>query len=295
MSVKSEIKIVNIDTSIRQSTSEYNPAEYGKNTEHSRAKRNMSFDMAHNMYKILESGINSVSIPLIKFNDFVKSKHGINLFTDMSHYVGGTRDMTIVVVFAFIEFMRTYDACFSYDKLIGCTSDFNSSGGDKPSWLWTPEDTSDIEKVADEVWVTTPDFYYDKTDEVYKEIVIRNITENSCAYRYIYPNNRANRFFVSGRLNFYADTLKGSSDNVIMFLPMPESDFPWMIEQTIFNPSSKGQKKERAILVNPMGAKGDSIKFDIELNVEDRRIFKDVFLHYWEEYQEKILTISKRK
>jgi hypothetical protein len=157
------------------------------------------------------------------------------------------------------------------------------------TWLWGEHKTKEIESNAREVWIITPDFYWDFTDPVFRNIVKNNIIKG-CVYRYIYLSNEINNGRVEEMLRSYKLLFKKHGVDVKYvlkrnyFLPMKEGDFVWSSEQILFNPFDL---KEEAIMVAIMDVKDKSLKFNIAYGLEKRISFRKQFISIWNKYAEK--------
>jgi len=156
------------------------------------------------------------------------------------------------------------------------------------TWLWNEYKTREIESNAKEVWIITPDFYWDYIDKDFREIVTKNI-ERGCIYRYIYLNNRDNKDKVNEMLRQYKLMFrdKGIDEKFILernyFLPIPEDDFVWSSEQILFNPFDL---KEDAIMVDIMDVKDKSLKYNIAYGTSKRVNFRRQFVSIWNKHSE---------
>ena len=151
-------------------------------------------------------------------------------------------------------------------------------------WLWDKDKTIEVECNSSEIWVLTPDFYYDYIEpEKFKEVRC-NIIEKDCKYRYIYKltEENQNRINESKRIYKMCMEEKGQNANIIdksvMYLPVPPSDFFWTTEQIIFNPF---QLNESAIMVDIMESRDKTTRFNIEMGREKRIEFRSSFINYW--------------
>lgn len=93
-----------------------------------------------------------------------------------------------------------------------------------------------LEKKADEVWIVSPDLYYDTENDVFRNIVKHNL-HKGVKYRYIVPATTS----VSKHIARYQkdQTIPKDLTNE-MFLILPESEFnPFLNELAIYNPKSK--------------------------------------------------------
>ncbi len=93
-----------------------------------------------------------------------------------------------------------------------------------------------LEKKAEEVWIVSPDLYYDTENDVFRNIVKHNL-HKGVKYRYIVPATTS----VSKHLRRYQkdQTIPKDLTNE-MFLILPESEFnPFLNELAIYNPKSQ--------------------------------------------------------
>ena len=91
-----------------------------------------------------------------------------------------------------------------------------------------------LEKKAKEVWIVSPDLYYDTESDEFKNIVTHNL-HNNTKYRYIVPNTTS----VIKHLNKYQKDQTIPKDlSKEMFLLLPPSEFnPFMNELAIYDPN----------------------------------------------------------
>lgn len=245
------------------------------------AKFNISFDIANNMQAIIDSKNSTIE----SINAFF-TKHGIKFNTsDFTKYKEGSRVMSILLLDAFLQHMN-----ISYDELLGRPSARHSSMP-IPSWIWDEEKTMGIEITAKEIWIITPDFYYDVHPE-YRQLVDKNVLENKCMYKYIYKATRQNKVNVNNMFKTFASVLEERND-LVTFLPVEEMDFHWITEQIIFNPNNSSSRK--AIIVNPTGEINIAAKLNIEMSDSDCREFRALFQSYWERSFDNHETFNKWK
>lgn len=158
----------------------------------------------------------------------------------------------------------------------------------KANWLWNENYTRAIEKNAKEVWIITPDFLWDYDDEQFREIVVRNITERGCIYKYIYRNSSDNSEKRNEMERYYKQTFEEQGKDIqqlndqVQFLPVAPDNFFWACEQIIFNPLTS---TERAIMVDVMDVRDRTLKFNIEIGRGKRVIFRNQFISYWNNSQ----------
>jgi len=93
-----------------------------------------------------------------------------------------------------------------------------------------------IEKKAEEVWIVSPDLFYDTENDTFKNIVKHNLHQGK-KYRYIVPATTS----VSKHIRMYQKDQTIPKDQTHeMFLILPESEFnPFLNELAIYNPNSK--------------------------------------------------------
>ena len=93
-----------------------------------------------------------------------------------------------------------------------------------------------LEKKADEVWIVSPDLFYDTENDEFRNIVKHNLHKGK-KYRYIVPATTS----VSKHLTRYQKDQTIPRDQVDeMFLILPCSEFnPFLNELAIYNPNSK--------------------------------------------------------
>lgn len=169
-------------------------------------------------------------------------------------------------------------------KFLGGTLKFSA----KANWLWNENYTRGIEKNASEVWIITPDFLWDYDDEQFRSIVVRNITERGCNYKYIYRNssdniekrNEMERYYKQAFLEQKKDIQQLNEQ--VQFLPVQPDEFYWACEQIIFNPLAS---TERAIMVDVMDVRDRTLKFNIEIGRGKRVVFRNQFISYWNKFQ----------
>lgn len=158
----------------------------------------------------------------------------------------------------------------------------------KANWLWNENYTRAIEKNAKEVWIITPDFLWDYDDEQFREIVVRNITERGCIYKYIYRNSSDNCEKRNEMERYYKQAFDEQGKDIqqlneqVQFLPVVQDDFYWACEQIIFNPLTS---VERAIMVDVMDVRDRTLKFNIEIGRGKRVVFRNQFISYWNNSQ----------
>lgn len=179
--------------------------------------------------------------------------------------------------------------CFSHIEkqllnFLGGTLKFSA----KANWLWNENYTRSIEKNAKEVWVVTPDFLWDFDDEQFHRIVVKNITERGCKYKYIYRETMENRGKRIEMERFYRQDLEARGKDIsrleeqVQFLSVKPDKFFWACEQIIFNPLARN---ERAIMVDVMDVRDRTLKFNIEFGLGKRVTFRNQFISYWNHSQ----------
>ena len=165
-------------------------------------------------------------------------------------------------------------------KFLGGTLKFSA----KANWLWNENYTRGIEKKAKEIWIITPDFLWDYDDEQFREIVVRNITERGCNYRYIYRDSSDNREKRNEMERYYKQAFLEQGKDIqklneqVQFLPVQPDEFYWACEQIIFDPLTSS---ERAIMVDVMDVRDRTLKFNIEIGRGKRVVFRNQFIGYW--------------
>lgn len=169
----------------------------------------------------------------------------------------------------------------------------------KANWLWNENYTRAVEKNAKEVWVITPDFLWDFDDEQFHRIVVKNIVERECKYKYIYRDTRENRDKKDEMERYYRQAFikEGKDvqklDEQVQFLSVRTDKFYWASEQIIYNPLTLD---ERAIMVDIMDVRDRTLKFNIEFGHGKCMTFRKQFISYWNQYQKDLkmkIDISK--
>jgi len=93
-----------------------------------------------------------------------------------------------------------------------------------------------IEKKADEVWIVSPDLYYDTENDEFKNIVKHNL-HRKAKYRYIVP---ATRSVMKHIAKYQKDQTIPKDIAKEMFLILPPTEFnPFLNELAIYNPNGK--------------------------------------------------------
>lgn len=154
----------------------------------------------------------------------------------------------------------------------------------RASWLWNENYTRSIEKNASEVWIITPDFMWDYNDIPFRNIVVKNVTERGCIYKYIFRGSTENILKKDEMIRFYRKVFEQEGkklhdlENQVQFLSVKPDKFYWSSEQIIFNPFALD---ERAILVDAMDVRDRTLKFNIEFGHDKRVTFREQFVSYW--------------
>lgn len=143
------------------------------------------------------------------------------------------------------------------------------------------EALKDIEESAKEVWVATPDFFWDYDNEEWKRHIKGNI-ESGARYIYFFPDTQNLR---AKALDLQRD-VKGRD---VHFFPVPEANFSLLQHETvIYDPLSK----------QPHGVMGDlqymrykkpEEAFDIRLDRQVISNFIEVFKKWLDLYKDKEL------
>lgn len=151
-------------------------------------------------------------------------------------------------------------------------------------WLWDKNKTISVEVSAKEIWIITPDFFYDYNEPEKFVKVQHNILENKCIYYYIYKDTMANNDKIAEMNSVYKKTLirDGKNpdiiDHLLHYLPVAEDAFYWTSEHIIFNP---GELDESAIVVDIMDSTDKSLRFNIEMGRSKRNEFRKQFITFW--------------
>ena len=117
---------------------------------------------------------------------------------------------------------QTADDCYKHIeeqllKFLGGALKFSA----KANWLWNENMTRAVEKSAKEVWVVTPDFVWDFDDEEFHRIVVSNVVDRRCKYKYIYYQTEENDAKIKEMIRFYRKVYK----NDLFLLPcLDETD-----------------------------------------------------------------------
>jgi len=157
------------------------------------------------------------------------------------------------------------------------------------TWLWGEYKTRGVESNAKEIWIITPDFYWDFSDVDFRNIVVNNVIRG-CVYRYIYLDNETNRRNVGEMLRSYKLLFKkkGIGEEFVLkrsyFVAIKEDDFVWSSEQILFDPFGLN---ESAIMVDIMDIKDKSLKYNIAYGRQKRVTFRRQFILIWNKNTEK--------
>jgi len=133
-----------------------------------------------------------------------------------------------------------------------------------------------IEKKAKEVWIVSPDLYYDTENDEFKNIVKHNLHRNA-KYRYIVP---ATKSVMKHITKYQKDQTIPKDVAKEMFLILPPTEFnPFLNELAIYNPNGK----------SPIGCLSvwkecdrddELICFDPKFTKELIKSFKSLWLKY---------------
>lgn len=165
-------------------------------------------------------------------------------------------------------------------NLLGGVLKFSSQS----QWLWNENTTRRIEKSAKEIWIITPDFLWDFDDKEFHAIVMNNVIDRDCKYKYIYKNSENNNLKRDEMLRLCKMYFNKKGKNIldlnnqVQFLPVNSSDFNWSTEQILFNPFSVN---EMAIAVDIMDVRDRTLKFNIEFGLNKRIGFRKQFIDFW--------------
>ncbi|MBT8231546.1 MAG: hypothetical protein HKO66_15095 [Saprospiraceae bacterium] len=133
-----------------------------------------------------------------------------------------------------------------------------------------------LEKKAKEVWIVSPDLYYDTENDEFKNIVTHNL-HNNTKYRYIVPNTRS----VIKHLNKYQKDQTIPKDlTKEMFLLLPPSEFnPFLNELAIYDPN--GSKPVACLAVwRDCNESDEVLSFDKDMTLELVKRFKTLWKKY---------------
>ena len=210
----------------------------------------------------------------IKASEYIESEQHFGFLKNISNHK----------VLAF----RDADECISHIKsqlnnfLGGCLR-FSR----RATWLWNEFTTRNVERDSAEIWIVTPDFYWDFDDSEFRDIVTANVIGRGCKYRYIFKGTESNiervneMYRVYGMLLKQNNTTDGHLDELVKFLPVKPQDFFWSSEQILFNPFTL---KESAIMVDIMDVRDKTLKFNIEYGRHKRVEFRKQFISYWNRF-----------
>jgi hypothetical protein len=133
-----------------------------------------------------------------------------------------------------------------------------------------------LEKNAKEVWIVSPDLYYDTENDEFKNIVSHNL-HSQTKYRYIVPNTTS----VIKHLNKYQKDQTIPIDLAKeMFLLLPPSEFnPFLNELAIYDPNGENPTACLAVW-RECNASDEVISFDKEMTAELVKRFKTLWKKY---------------
>ena len=117
-------------------------------------------------------------------------------------------------------------------------------------------------KKANEIWIVTPNFFWDYQDPEFREIVFDNVAKRKARYLYLYRKSTDNEFRITEMIRDYASELGESWQKFVHYLPIEDQDFVWCTEQILFDPFVAG--KERGIIVDIMDERNKFMKYNIE-------------------------------
>ena len=206
-----------------------------------------------------------------KKSDYIESEEHFRFIEELSRYkVWPFEEHKECVKHLKAQFMNHLGGFFAFSR--------------RATWLWNENVTREIERTAAEVWLVTPDFYWDFDDAEFREIVTENIIRRGTVYRYIYRAEGETDTKSREMSRVYALLMQKAGKpgteltKRLQFLPVKPDDFMWPSEQILFNPF---QLEERAILVDAMDVKDKTRKFNIEFGRRKRLLFRDQFISYW--------------
>ena len=133
-----------------------------------------------------------------------------------------------------------------------------------------------LEKKAKEVWIVSPDLYYDTESDEFMNIVKHNLHKDT-KYRYIVPNTPS----VSRHLGKYQRDQTIPKDRFKeMFLLLPPSEFnPFLNELAIYDPN--GKKPAACLAVWRECNESDEVmSFDEKMTAELIKRFKKLWKKY---------------
>ena len=199
--------------------------------------------------------------PDAKFDGIVDSNNVFNLINDVisANYIVHNFDIGHNI----IEELQG-----EFSKLTGSLLRFSKDA----SWIWCEETTERIEKSASEIWIATPDLYWDVEDIVFRNVVRENIIERCIPYRYIIINNNESKLRFSNMIAYYKKVLN-KIPSYLKVKWINENKYPWPSEIAIYNPHKTIEM--RAIIVNAMEVRNRDSKYNVELGPNcTRRLFE---------------------
>ncbi|MDB4438983.1 hypothetical protein N9176_01910 [bacterium] len=133
-----------------------------------------------------------------------------------------------------------------------------------------------LEKKAKEVWIVSPDLYYDTESDEFKNIVTHNL-HNNTKYRYIVPNTTS----VIKHLNKYQKDQTIPKDlSKEMFLLLPPSEFnPFMNELAIYDPNGDSPVACLAVW-RDCNESDEVLSFDLDMTKELIKRFRTLWKKY---------------
>ena len=133
-----------------------------------------------------------------------------------------------------------------------------------------------LEKKAKEVWIVSPDLYYDTESDEFKNIVTHNL-HNNTKYRYIVPNTTS----VIKHLNKYQKDQTIPKDlSMEMFLLLPPSEFnPFMNELAIYDPNGDSPVACLAVW-RDCNESDEVLSFDLDMTKELIKRFRTLWKKY---------------
>lgn len=142
------------------------------------------------------------------------------------------------------------------------------------SWIWCEETTEEIEGVAEEMWIATPDLYWDWTNEVFRRIVQNNVIQRGVRYKYIILDTEENRERYNQMIDHYVQN-DVDVNNQIDVTWLSANDFIFPTETAIYNPNSIDLPKRKAIFVNAMEVADRNNKYNVMVGPDSfRRLLK---------------------
>lgn len=152
-------------------------------------------------------------------------------------------------------------------------------------WLWTEEYTRQVERSAEEVWILTPNFYWDYADPDFRQLVFSNVVERGASYYYLYSATAENKARVEEMIRSYEGSELGDDwTSRVHYAGIPPEHFNWCAEQALYDPGVPG--RERGIIVDAMDERDKMNKTNIELGRSKRADFRRQFTRLWLEYGE---------